>query len=290
MSLHSAMQEMVDTGLTWEQAAIMIDIMERHGVASGSRDSFGASGIKKSAAAIRQERYRERKKAGQCDAGDVTPVTQERNEIVTDHNETITNCNKYASSDVTRDDDVTQKVSPPSSNGFPPHPLSLTTTPPSKMGKDAPGGELLPGFPEVSGATNLSRPNKKSGIKPTGVEDFDRFWEEYPLKLAKPTALKAWEKAVKKLRTSGVTIADLMLKLRKYNRLWELNGSLDREKVPYPATWLNAERWNDQIDRLLENAERNPSNSTNGRSPGGPTDSLRALHEGLGTPVRRPGG
>jgi len=88
----------------------------------------------------------------------------------------------------------------------------------------------------------------KSGVTPVGTQniiltikepsmkqadnDFDKFWNLYPKKVAKSEALRAWNKATKKKS------ADELLKLTKAYA----EGKLPEDKyIPYPASWLNKE-------------------------------------------------
>jgi hypothetical protein len=70
---------------------------------------------------------------------------------------------------------------------------------------------------------------------------FDRFWETYPRRLARKDAEKAWGKipAHKKL--------DVMEALRKHITMWKQQGT-EKRFIPYPATWLNGARWEDEIE------------------------------------------
>lgn len=70
---------------------------------------------------------------------------------------------------------------------------------------------------------------------------FDTFWREYPKKKSKGTALKAFNKALK--RTDFDTIMEALRMLKGSNE-WTKNGG---QYVPYPATWLNADGWNDEV-------------------------------------------
>jgi hypothetical protein len=86
----------------------------------------------------------------------------------------------------------------------------------------------------------------KSGVTPVGTQniiltikepskkqaddDFEKFWNLYPKKIAKGDALKAWNKAIKS------KTADELLKLTKAYA----EGKLPELKyIPYPASWLN---------------------------------------------------
>lgn len=70
---------------------------------------------------------------------------------------------------------------------------------------------------------------------------FDTFWREYPKKKSKGTALKAFNKALK--RTDFDTIMEALRALKGSNE-WTKDGG---QYVPYPATWLNADGWNDEV-------------------------------------------
>lgn len=73
-------------------------------------------------------------------------------------------------------------------------------------------------------------------------EEFEAFWSLYPKKKSKGDAKKAW----KKLKPSATTVSTIMAKLH------ELINSNDWKRdngqfIPYPATWLRAEGWNDEV-------------------------------------------
>ena len=81
-----------------------------------------------------------------------------------------------------------------------------------------------------------------SGVSPNDIKEaFDKFWVEYPRKIAKEDALKAFKKhecwnhlpailsAVAKHRASPDWLKE------------------DRRFVPHPATWLNGKRWEDEL-------------------------------------------
>lgn len=69
---------------------------------------------------------------------------------------------------------------------------------------------------------------------------WDRFWDLYPRHIAKDAAHKAWLSALKREKAE-VIIAGL-------ERL--LPGLMAKEVKfrPYPATWLNAGRWADDVE------------------------------------------
>lgn len=79
-------------------------------------------------------------------------------------------------------------------------------------------------------------------ISPAGEnESFKRFWEAYPKKVAKQDALKAF----KKIKPDDNLFAEMMKALRRQKESTEWKR--DKGKfVPYPATWLNGRRWEDE--------------------------------------------
>ena len=71
--------------------------------------------------------------------------------------------------------------------------------------------------------------------------DFETFWDAYPKKKSKGTARKAFAKALQK--TSLDNIMNALHKMRE-SREWTKD---DGQYVPYPATWLNGEGWDDEV-------------------------------------------
>lgn len=76
----------------------------------------------------------------------------------------------------------------------------------------------------------------------TDVDDqlalFDVFWKDYPRKVSKPHARRAWAAALRR----GVRAGQILRGMEPWLLAWE--GS-DPKFVPHAATWLNGERWND---------------------------------------------
>jgi hypothetical protein len=71
------------------------------------------------------------------------------------------------------------------------------------------------------------------------IDAFEKFWLVYPRKIGKAAALKAFEKAAKK-REPAYIIA--------YVISWCNQGNLpDIQYIPHPTTWLNQERWEDDL-------------------------------------------
>ena len=70
-------------------------------------------------------------------------------------------------------------------------------------------------------------------------ERFSEFWIAYPRKSGKGKAEQSWAKAVKDT-DPDVIIAALAAQ-------GPLVGAREEQFVPYPATWLNQRRWEDEI-------------------------------------------
>lgn len=74
--------------------------------------------------------------------------------------------------------------------------------------------------------------------------DFTAFWSAYPRKVAKPAALKAWRSA-----KNRPPLADLLAALDRHkgNEQWQ-----NSQFIPHPATWINGQRWDDQLPTANE--------------------------------------
>lgn len=72
--------------------------------------------------------------------------------------------------------------------------------------------------------------------------DFERFWSVYPKKVAKGNAIKAW----KKLKIDS-NLLDLILKAISQQKTSEAWTKDKGQFIPYPATWLNDRRWEDEV-------------------------------------------
>ena len=83
----------------------------------------------------------------------------------------------------------------------------------------------------------------------TTDETFDFFWKEYPKKVAKQDAVKAW----KKLKPDD----DLVVKVLEGLSRWKESDEWKRNNgqyIPHPATWINGKRWEDEVPVSSGNA------------------------------------
>lgn len=83
---------------------------------------------------------------------------------------------------------------------------------------------------------------KKNKLVPEDDQQFARFWDSYPHRVAKKEARKAWFD----LDPSVVLVDQMLVTLAWQIALWERTGY----GTPYPASWLRAERWKDEPPRV----------------------------------------
>lgn len=70
---------------------------------------------------------------------------------------------------------------------------------------------------------------------------FEAFWEQYPRKVAKRAAEKAWNRLSKKDQEEALKALPLHIKY------WQIKDT-DKEFIPHATTWLNQGRFEDEID------------------------------------------
>jgi hypothetical protein len=90
-----------------------------------------------------------------------------------------------------------------------------------------------------SGVTPVGTQNINITIKEPSVNspmsDFEKFWEIYPKKLDKGAARRAWNSAVKKSDAEHII---------EKAKAYASDPNLPEKKyIKYPASWLNAEAW-----------------------------------------------
>lgn len=89
-----------------------------------------------------------------------------------------------------------------------------------------------------SGDVQVAVPTDRSAI--ANRERFDKFWKVAVRKTGKGQARKAFDRAMTK--TSEQHLAGSWIAANQAWATWP-----DRTVVPHPATWLNQERWDDDI-------------------------------------------
>lgn len=132
-------------------------------------------------------------------------------------------------------------------------PDRLTTPPnPQRGPKSSSGSEYIEGQLDVldlieekqtEPAPKTAAPAPKKKTRITELSDDDprmiEFWQTYPRHMAKGAVRKSLAKALK--------LADFETIIAGARRFAnDPNLPTDRVMIPYPATWLNQERWNDE--------------------------------------------
>lgn len=68
--------------------------------------------------------------------------------------------------------------------------------------------------------------------------EFDTFWAQYPRKVGKQAAIKAYAKSLKLTTPDKILSGVQLLKTETAGK--------DADFIPHPASWLNAGRWDDE--------------------------------------------
>lgn len=120
--------------------------------------------------------------------------------------------------------------------------------------------EMQLGVAKCDGGSREMQPKHKDNIKVSKDKsldtkkereaDFEIFWKAYPKKKGKQDALKAFLKV-------KVPLDTLLTSLEKQKRSadWQKDGG---QFIPFPATWLNGARWEDEIDNTSPAAPERP--------------------------------
>jgi len=99
--------------------------------------------------------------------------------------------------------------------------------------------------------TLSKKDNSKIDSSKIEVELFDIFWKEYPTKIGKPAAKKAF----KSLKVSENKLKDILKGLKE----WKETSQWKEQKgkfIPYPATFLNQRRWEDNVPEEPEKEKK----------------------------------
>jgi hypothetical protein len=81
------------------------------------------------------------------------------------------------------------------------------------------------------------------------MAEFTEWYALYPKKVARKDAEKAWK------RLSADEQDQAIEALPNHIKYWELKGT-DKEYIPYPASWLNGFRFQDELDLTPKEIKR----------------------------------
>lgn len=106
---------------------------------------------------------------------------------------------------------------------------------------------------QASGGVDATRPHREEqGLEQQGEQHrstdgrydedpgFAVFWANYPRKVGKPRAFKAWRAARRSASANEISAG-----LEQWVDHWKAAGTRMRY-IPHPTTWLNSEQWNDE--------------------------------------------
>jgi hypothetical protein len=88
-----------------------------------------------------------------------------------------------------------------------------------------------------------TEPEVKTRIEPVvqGSNYFEEFWKAYPRKTNKGFAKKVFEK----LKVDDALLTKMIQAIYVQNKnVWK---DKDQQYIPHPSTWLNGERWDDEV-------------------------------------------
>ncbi|MGI5196540.1 hypothetical protein ACQEVY_23310 [Streptomyces sp. CA-288835] len=110
-----------------------------------------------------------------------------------------------------------------------------------------------PGFPDTEPVSVSGNPGRLLNTEsvnthtpappPSDPAAFDAFWITYPRKVAKGTARTAFAKALKR----GADPAAITAAAARHAAQWRATHT-EARFIPYPATWLNSERYDDESE------------------------------------------
>ena len=118
----------------------------------------------------------------------------------------------------------------------------------SGVTSDAQGGDIscqegvTPMSPKPSEETVKESLFRRGPITPSNEPGFMKFWEAYPKKMGKLAAIQVWNKL--KPCDDLVEVMLRAINVAKQTDQWRNHRG---RFIPYPATWLNGGRWEDQV-------------------------------------------
>ena len=97
--------------------------------------------------------------------------------------------------------------------------------------------------------------NKRSCPSPKNYPpDFETFWTSYPRKIGKAKAFKAW-KTCNGNRPDIQILVNKIEQFKKSDQWKEKKGKF----IPYPASWISAGRWDDQLQVDIGKSAKPPT-------------------------------
>lgn len=191
-----------------------------------------------------------------------------------------------------------QRISKPQASLFPAPPESAVIPEPFRESTGSDTGTVTNHSPlERKGIGKEGKPPLTPPLPSVAERSFAAFWQIYPRHVGKEAAHRAWQRAIQRTRDPQ----RLLDGARRYAS--DPNLPADRQFIPYPATWLNQGRWDDEPlpPRPLSEQSRTERNVANinaavdmvygaegvngesGRDPAHPVAPQRGLPSGVRT-------
>lgn len=115
-----------------------------------------------------------------------------------------------------------------------------------------------------------NNPSRRAArAEPGEPTDFETFWNLYPNRKGKQSALRAWRKLNPDADLVGVMSSALVWQVRQPQ--WTKDGG---QYVPMLSTWLNGRRWEDEVTQIRTGVAQN------GQHVGAWRDECDRLHRG----------
>ena len=104
--------------------------------------------------------------------------------------------------------------------------------------------EYIENIEQIEKIEQIENTPASRGKKAASDPAFILFWDAYPKKVSKPDAVRAWEK----LKPDVDLVGSIMKGLQSWKESdqWNRDGG---QYIPYPATWLNKRRWEDEAPK-----------------------------------------
>ena len=105
------------------------------------------------------------------------------------------------------------------------------------------GSKVEPEVSQVKASRGKDRKKNTPPLAAATVEQFERFWAVYPKRAGKKEAQKAWNK----MKPDSDLVDKILtaVEQQKKSSQWTRDNG---QYIPYPATWLNQNRWEDELE------------------------------------------
>ena len=121
--------------------------------------------------------------------------------------------------------------------------LVKKVSPAGEESYEIPGEESFTTNTKNINTKNINKEKETTKEKESRLQkDFEKFWDTYPRKKSKGDAEKAWKQIKPPPELVEIIINKVVL--LKSSQEWLREGG---EFIPYPATWLRAKGWEDEV-------------------------------------------